>query len=70
MPKQLEAELTKTLQEVSRVRRRLSRVNAHKLPIYWSLQPRVFEALQALENALQNDLETLLALQQNMRADK
>lgn len=61
MPKQLEVELTKTLQEIARVRRRLHRVNQHKLPIYWSVQPRVFAVLDALEQLLQEDRQTLAA---------
>jgi hypothetical protein len=65
MPAKTLLELDKTLRAVSRVRARLTKLNRHKLPIYWSLQPRVFLALDALENALQTDLETLLALQQN-----
>ena len=67
MPKQIEAELAQTLRELARIHRRLQRVNQHKLPIYWSLQPRVFVVLNALENALQSDFEILLALQQKGR---
>ena len=70
MPKPIEAELSRTLQELARIRRRLTRVNQHKLPFYWNLQPRVFEALQALQNALQSDVETLAALQQNAQTDE
>ena len=65
MPAKTLLELDKTLRAVSRVRARLTKLNRHKLPIYWALQPRVFLALDVLENALQTDLETLLALQQN-----
>ncbi len=59
MPKQLEAELTRTLQELARIRRRLHRVNQHKLPIYWSVQPRVFAVLALLEQLLTDDQQTL-----------
>ncbi|MBQ3666900.1 MAG: hypothetical protein II913_02440 [Elusimicrobiaceae bacterium] len=65
MPAKTLLELDKTLRAVSRVRARLTKLNRHKLPIYWASQPRVFLALDVLENALQTDLETLLALQQN-----
>lgn len=59
MPNQLEAQLTQTLQELARIRRRLHRVNQHKLPIYWSVQPRVFAALTLLEQLLKDDQQTL-----------
>ena len=59
MPNQLEAELTRTLQELARIRRRLHRVNQHKLLIYWSVQPRVFTVLTLLEQLLTDDQQAL-----------
>ena len=59
MPKQLEAKLTQTVRELARISRRLHRVNQHKLPIYWSVQPRVFTVLNLLEQLLQDDQQTL-----------
>ena len=59
MPTKTLLELEKSLRAVSRLRARLTQINQHKLPIYWSLQPRVFEALRALESALKADAKEL-----------
>ena len=59
MPNQLETELTRTLQELARIGRRLHRVNQHKLPIYWSVQPHVFAVLTLLEKLLKDDQQAL-----------
>ena len=61
MPAKTLRELEQILRDISRVRARLERINARKLPVYWGLQPRVFEALGALECALKTDQQALLA---------
>ncbi len=59
MPKQLETELTQALRDLARIRLRLQRVNQQKLPIYWSVQPRVFVVLDLLEQLLRDDQQAL-----------
>ncbi len=60
MPTKTLAELTNIRTQLARLHKRLERLDKHKLPIYWQLQPRVFVMMRALEGLLKED-ETALA---------
>ena len=53
------AALTKCTQEISRVRRRIKRLEKHKLPFYWSVSPHTMQLAAALESSLQEDIKDL-----------
>ena len=61
MPSQTLAELTNIRAQAARLHKRLLRLNARKLPVYWSVQPAVFSTLARLEQLLQEDQQHLSA---------
>ncbi len=60
MPIKTLTELVKIRLQLNRLHKRLERLDKHKLPIYWALQPRVFVLMRTLEELLKED-ETVLA---------
>ena len=60
MPTKTLAELANIRTQLNRLHKRLERIDKHKLPIYWQLQPRVFVVISTLERLLKEG-ETLLA---------
>ena len=61
MPTKTLAELAKIRIKLNHLHKRLNRLDKHKLPIYWSLQPRVFVIMSTLEGLLKEDENALLA---------
>ena len=60
MPTKTLVELANIRTQLNRLHKRLERLDKHKLPIYWQLQPRVFVVISTLEGLLKEE-ETLLA---------
>ena len=60
MPTKTLTELANILIQLNRLHKRLERLDKHKLPIYWQLQPRVFVLMRTLEGLLKED-EAVLA---------
>lgn len=56
------AALEKSLQETARLERRLMRLNSHRPPVYWKLDPVVLHTVMQLRFALQTARAQLLAL--------
>ncbi len=59
MPTKTLAELANIRTQLNRLHKRLERLDKHKLPIYWSLQPRVFVIMSTLEGLLKEDENAL-----------
>ena len=60
MPTKTLAELANIRTQLNRLHKRLERLDKHKLPVYWSLQPRVFVMMSALEGLLKDDEKALM----------
>lgn len=60
MPTKTLAELVNIRTQLNRLHKRLERIDKHKLPVHWQLQPRVFVVISTLERLLKEE-ETLLA---------
>ena len=70
-PQNALCQLQKTLTETRRIQRRLQRLLANKLPIYWQPEPDTLHKTQQLIDALENDItQLLLTLQASEKIQK
>lgn len=53
------ADLTKILQDMTRLRKRLVKINTYQIPVYWSVSPLALHLLTSLQYTLEEDLADL-----------